>query len=245
MGIALKTEWIRRVDEPTLMDSIQFHPEQFLFLNIVGTGVFSNDEVIQLSLLDVSGNIVYSSYFKPESALFIKCQHQQFLTHAATWTGEWEKIQLLMFGKTLLVHNPEYDLKLIQQTCQKYRVDLPAHLTILELKTLIKKKTGFHSLEGSMLEHEWKINRSELVVNALLTCFSLLAILFPEHQVFKKKQETETLFKSYCHRRQKAETEGWKWLRQALQLSPSIQSFELFGMRECDFVIQQLSRFIP
>lgn len=227
-----------------LVEQLKKTPDSFLFLNVVGTGIFSHDEVIQLSLIRPSGEIVYHQHFQPKAELIQQRWVQDKVLSPAEWTHEWAKIEPLLTHHTLLIHNSDYDLKLIEQTCQTYRLTVPP-LQVIPLMPLIKKQFGYSSLEGCVSHHSWKVNRSELVLNSLLSTFFILSLFLPEAEVFQKKQEAEQVFHDYCHQRQsagvlKAKEKGWHWIQQSLHLHPSIQSFDVLDTNHCSFVVEQL-----
>lgn len=238
------------IDVATLKQKISSDPTQFLFFNVVGTGIFSQDEVVQLSLVDAQGNVVYNQYFLPTATHLQSHPLLKKSSPRLTFASAWATLLPFIQSKTLLIHNPDYDLSLLAQTCKTYKLSIPTP-TFVNLKPLIKEQSGYSSLEAGTHQLSWSVNKSEIIQNSLLSCFVSFSFLLSTTTTtwLAQKEKAHEIFERYCELRQKkgnnqVREEGWRWLRQNLGLSNQTQSFDLFGTNQCQFVIDRLQSYL-
>lgn len=88
-----------------------------------------NLEIVELALVDLNGNTVYHSLFKPEKPIsstlsIVNDITNEKLENAPKWKDEWSKIQSLMNGKTIIGFNIDnFDVNALDVTCARY--DIP------------------------------------------------------------------------------------------------------------------------
>ena len=103
------------------------HPERYVILDTETTGLFKQDEIIQLSVVQLNGQVLYNQYFKPTVRSHPKAYQthkisQQFLADKPTWAMCWPEIESLLKDKVILIHNSSFDKKMMNQTCQRYGI---------------------------------------------------------------------------------------------------------------------------
>lgn len=88
-----------------------------------------NLEIVELALVDLNGNTVYHSLFKPEKPIsstlsIVNNITNEMLETAPKWKDEWSKINKLMKGKTIIGFNIDnFDVNALDVTCARY--DIP------------------------------------------------------------------------------------------------------------------------
>lgn len=104
--------------------------ENFVIMDTETTGNSHQDEVVEIGIIDMNGNVIYESYFMPEkrfsqSAAAVNKLNKAFLksVKAPYFKDEWPKIVNLIKGYTILGHNLSYDKRMIIDTCKKYELD--------------------------------------------------------------------------------------------------------------------------
>lgn len=102
----------------------------FLILDTETTGNSHLDEIVEIGVIDMEGNVVYESYFLPEKRFSAFASQVNHLTKevlkrkgALLFKDEWPKIVNLLKGHVLLGHNLSYDKRMIVDTCKRYGLD--------------------------------------------------------------------------------------------------------------------------
>ena len=114
-------EWARRV----LADP------QVCILDTETTGLGSDAEIIQLAVLAPDGTVVFESLFRPAGPIPPAATNVHGITDAAvagapTFAAQHAALCAALAGKLIIVWNAEYDSRLLDQTCRRYNLPLPA-----------------------------------------------------------------------------------------------------------------------
>lgn len=93
------------------------NPDQFLILDIEA----ANNKVLEFVLVDVAGEVVYESLFKPtgqidSGSISVHGIRRKDVKDAPRFWNEWPHIQGLMAGKTLLIFSASNDVNFIRNT---------------------------------------------------------------------------------------------------------------------------------
>lgn len=104
--------------------------DNFLIIDTETTGNSHQDEVVEIGIVDMQGNVVYESYFMPEvrfkqSASAVNHLNKAVLKQkgALQFEDEWPKIVNILKGHVILGHNLAYDKRMIVDTCKRYGLD--------------------------------------------------------------------------------------------------------------------------
>ena len=112
-GFLVKGEWLK-------------NPTQYLMLDTETTGLRATDEIIQLAVVNLKGERVYQQYFKPSQPVGdsykVHKLSDNFLSDKPSWAACWKEIESVLKGKTILIQNASFDVKMINQTCSRYGV---------------------------------------------------------------------------------------------------------------------------
>jgi DNA polymerase III epsilon subunit-like protein len=100
-----------------------------LYLDTETTGIERNSEIIEVSVVDDSGNLVYESLVKPSrpiprDVIRIHGITDQDVKDAPSWLMVWPKLENVLAGHTVGIYNAEFDLRMLQQTHARYRIPL-------------------------------------------------------------------------------------------------------------------------
>ena len=101
----------------------------YLIVDTETTGLSGRDEIVEIGVVDLSGNTVFHSYVRPPKrrkmppdAEFIHKISLKFLKDKPTMAEIIEPLRRVLYNKTLISYNAEFDEKLFRQTCKKYEL---------------------------------------------------------------------------------------------------------------------------
>ena len=239
-----------KVNWNTLLDTALLNSSEYVILDTETTGVEDDDEIIQLTCLDIAGNVLYDGYFSP-----LKTSHwraakkhklsKYFLAKQPKWEDEWPKIASLLQGKTILVHNSDFDQRLIQQTCQRYGLEPDLNLTFICTMPFVKSLTGQNALEKALNALKYTTGDANLH-NARTDCFMLLKVLLPKQEVFKIQEMAESMFERVCRYKHEEKGDldaveaGWDWIRTKFEISDKYKDFKVLDLQTCQSIIKDL-----
>lgn len=97
--------------------------EDYLILDTETTGLSTQDEIIELGIIDLNGQTLYHSMFNPNCLINPQAQaiHGIRLTDlqdAPNFSQEWHTIKTILRGKKILIYNAPFDLRMINQTAR-------------------------------------------------------------------------------------------------------------------------------
>lgn len=92
------------------------------------TGLEDTDEVIELCIMKRDGQIIYHSYFMPETiiskdAIKIHGLTKGKLKNSPLFKNEYDNIKEALKGRTVTGYNIKFDLRLLNQTCERYNLE--------------------------------------------------------------------------------------------------------------------------
>ncbi len=95
-----------------------------VILDTETTGLNRWDEVIELAILDMQGNVLYESLFNPlesipEGATWIHGITNEMVQNSPSFLEEWETIWSILKDKTVLIYNSRFDVNMIYQTLER------------------------------------------------------------------------------------------------------------------------------
>lgn len=127
--------------------------ENIVFLDTETTGLGTDDEIIEISIIGKYGEILLDTLIKPvksipESASRIHNITDWQVRDSPTWPDIYQNYRDAVKNKTVIIYNRRFDNRLLRQTCGKYHVATPRIKTIclMELYSLyegvINRRTG-------------------------------------------------------------------------------------------------------
>ncbi|WP_372943273.1 3'-5' exonuclease [Shewanella sp.] len=91
-------------------------------------------EVVEISIIDQSGNVVFDSLIKPVNpipadATSIHGITDEMVKDAPSWGDVHDQICALLLAKPLVIFNAAYDVQVMQETAEKYGKNIPEQFT--------------------------------------------------------------------------------------------------------------------
>ncbi|PFN92139.1 DNA polymerase III subunit epsilon [Bacillus thuringiensis] len=106
----------------TFINKTFINEDQFVILDTETTGLTPRDQIIEISVINLSGNILLNTLVKPSinipaEATSIHGITNEMVQGAPSWTAIYKELREVTVGKTLLIYNAEFDLGMIENTC--------------------------------------------------------------------------------------------------------------------------------
>ncbi|AJH16881.1 exonuclease domain-containing protein (plasmid) [Bacillus mycoides] len=106
----------------TFINKMFINIDQFVILDTETTGLTLRDQIIDISVINLSGKILLNSLVKPTinipaEAASIHGITNEMVHGAPSWTAIYKELREVTVGKTLLIYNAEFDLGMIENTC--------------------------------------------------------------------------------------------------------------------------------
>ena len=102
-----------------------------LILDTETTGLDLNAEVIELALIDLEGNVIFSEMMKPvapvtEGAYKIHGISDEMLAEKPSWPEIYPRLLKAIAGRDIVIFNSAFDVRMIEQTCQRHGLPMQA-----------------------------------------------------------------------------------------------------------------------
>ena len=96
-----------------------------LFIDTETTGLDSDDQIVEIAVLDADGEQLYHSLVKPsvpvsEGAAYVHGITDAELATAPNWPEIDSDVRQLIAGRMLIAHNSSFDDRMLAQTCRAY-----------------------------------------------------------------------------------------------------------------------------
>jgi DNA polymerase-3 subunit epsilon len=104
--------------------SKQYVKQNPIYLDTETTGLDYEAEIVNISIIDSDGKVLFDSLIKPIRAIPSDATRvhgitNQMVRNAPTWREVWPSIQSILRGRLVGIYNAEYDIRLIKQSCEK------------------------------------------------------------------------------------------------------------------------------
>jgi DNA polymerase III subunit epsilon len=101
-----------------------------IFIDTETTGFSPNDVVIEIGVVNLAGETLYESLFKPAipipaDAVAIHGITEAMVADSPSWKDTWPELQSVMEGRLVGMYNAEFDLRMMKQTHARYWLDWP------------------------------------------------------------------------------------------------------------------------
>ena len=101
----------------------------FVVLDTETTGLDARAEIVELSIIDKHGNILFDSLINPigripRDAVQIHGISNADVEHADSWPDVYDGVRNILEGRSVAIYNAEYDTRIIRQTCKFHDLEM-------------------------------------------------------------------------------------------------------------------------
>jgi DNA polymerase III subunit epsilon len=152
---------LRRQAILTARQLVDQHP---VFLDTETTGLDRSAEIVEISVVDIDGKVLYESYVRPSTpipASVIRIHHitDKMVEKSPTWPAVWPLVRIHLATRLIAIYNEDYDVRLMQQSHGRYRLPWKENLKTACIMKLyaqfkgdldpIRRVNRYHSLENA------------------------------------------------------------------------------------------------
>lgn len=127
--------------------------DDVVYLDTETTGVGGSDEIVQLTIIDNGGRVLFSSLVKPaQAAIEADAQAVHGITpamaaEAPTLRDLFSDIVDVLLGRIVVAYNATFDERMLRQSCRNNGID-PATLPRVQWVDIMKPYARFWSARG-------------------------------------------------------------------------------------------------
>lgn len=156
-----------------------------VYLDTETTGLNSDDEIIEISIVDDDGSILLDSLVKPVKSIPLDATRihglaDEDVRSARTWPVVWPEVRSILFGRLVVIYNQDFDLRMMMQSHARYRLAWKERLSTFDLLKLYAEFRGdwdprrrsyrYHSLDSARRHCEIALpNAHRAAADTLLT----------------------------------------------------------------------------
>ena len=98
-----------------------------VYIDTETTGIAVSDEIIEISIVDDDGKILFESLVRPTQRIHpdaMKTHHitDEMVARAPTWPALWPTIRSYLVTRVVATYNADFDLRMMQQSHARYRL---------------------------------------------------------------------------------------------------------------------------
>lgn len=128
-----------------------------VYLDTETTGLEKSDEIIEISIIDDTGQILLNSLLRPSQPIPLKATSIHGITNAEVqtapaWPILWQQVRPLLLGKVIVAYNSDFDRRMLQQSHGRYRLPWRDPLNFFDLLKLYSQWRG----EWDFQRRSWK-----------------------------------------------------------------------------------------
>ena len=162
---------------------------QPVYLDTETTGLNPSDEIIEISIVDHDGALLFETLVKPSrpippDATAIHGITNEDVQSSRAWPIVWPQVKPLLFSRVVVIYNHEFDLRMMKQSYERYNLPWNENINSFDLLKLYAEFRGewdprrggyrFHSLDsagkqcGIALPNAHRATADTLLTRALL-----------------------------------------------------------------------------
>jgi DNA polymerase-3 subunit epsilon len=98
-----------------------------LYLDTETTGLRDLDEIVEISILDHDGGVLFDSLVRPTcripaDAIAIHGITDDMVRDAPRWIDIWPEVEAVLRGREIAIYNADFDIRMVQQSHRIHKV---------------------------------------------------------------------------------------------------------------------------
>ena len=125
-------------------DKIDLKP---LYLDTETTGISKSDEIVEISIIEHDGTELFTKLVKPSQPIPREAERIHGISNtrvasAQAWPILWPQIRPILYGRVIAAYNAPFDLRMMEQSHQRYRLPWRENLEFLDVLQLFSEFRG-------------------------------------------------------------------------------------------------------
>ena len=121
--------------------------EKPVYIDTETTGITRTDEILEIVIVDWDGSVLFESFIRPQKPIppestAIHGITSDMVEKARPWPIAWQQIRPLVAGRLLAMYNAEFDMRMMQQSLEQYRLPWRENFDALDLMDVFSQFIG-------------------------------------------------------------------------------------------------------
>ena len=160
-----------------------------IYIDTETTGLDSSAEIVEISVVDHDGSILFDSIVRPKNLIPREAQSVHHITNemvkdARPWYVIWPTLRPILFGRLLAFYNADFDMRMLKQSHEQYGSPWKENFQTFDILKLYaqfasvwdprRRSFKYHSLQSAgqacniTLENTHRATDDTLLTRALL-----------------------------------------------------------------------------
>lgn len=118
-----------------------------VYLDTETTGLDRDDEIVEISIVDFDGSLLFSSLVKPSRPIPPDAQRIHHISNtdvasAPAWPILWPNVRSYLYGRTIAAYNTSFDLRMMQQSHARYHLTWRESLKSIDVLSIFSDFRG-------------------------------------------------------------------------------------------------------
>lgn len=142
--------------ENAIMTAAKWIAEKPVYFDTETTGLERTDEIVEISIVDFDGSVLFSSLVKPSKPIPAGASRIHGITNelvasVQNWLVQWPTIRNFLYGRTIAAYNAPFDLRMMQQSHAAYKFPWRENFKVVDVLPLYSDYRGvWNPARGSM-----------------------------------------------------------------------------------------------
>jgi DNA polymerase III subunit epsilon len=142
--------------ENAIQTAARWITERPVYIDTETTGLEKTDEIVEISIVDFDGSVLYSSLVKPSKPIPAEASRIHGITNEMvasmqSWLILWPTIRNFLYGRTIAAYNAPFDMRMMQQSHAAYKFPWRENFKVVDVLPLYSDYRGvWNPVRGSM-----------------------------------------------------------------------------------------------
>ncbi len=120
-----------------------------VYLDTETTGLDKSSEIVEMGIIDSDGSVLFQSFVRPAhpippAASAVHGISNEEVASAPSWPAVWAGLRPLLVSRNIGIYNAEFDLRLMRQSLEQYRLTWRENLTSFDVMLLYSEYRGVY-----------------------------------------------------------------------------------------------------